>query len=855
MFKILAFLAGITTLCFSNTLFFASQTIYWLSLIFILLTLRMLIRCSQRLIKKPELKTVTIVFLDCSILFLLAILYAQNIAQSQLNSRLPHNLDGIDIQITGTVLGLVEQRPLNKGYREQSFYQRFILRVDAFGSNSNHKMSNKNEYQPAIIQVNNYQYLPIKSGQQWQFSVRLKKPRGNSNPGSFDYLRHLLTQRIDATGYIRASESAQLINEGRAQWFTAIRTSRVAALSDILKSVNNPGLLSALLLGDRSQLSTNHRVLLQRTGTSHLLAISGLHIGVAALFAALVAKLFLWSFPNLMHYWARSLVIACAALPIAAFYAIVAGLSLSTRRALIMLVCFLTMMLLRRQSHLMQTLSLAALVILIIDPLSVLSPGFWFSFSAVAILLWLSRSIRFYTCRISNNNRDPLTLRMRLITNSKEKFIIFCMAQLAIFIAMPLVLSLFTGQGSLITPVANLLAIPLISLTVVPSGIAGLLSSYFSLSMADFFLNIADNCLSLILSLLESLETFAGYLRHGPLNIDPVSYHAPLNPLLFIITLTAIIVLLSRRALPAYAAALIIWLVVFNPFNFLLTTGQPALEKNELVITQLDVGQGSAILLSTANYHLLYDTGPGFSSLSNAASHIIEPYLAVMSITELNRVLVSHGDNDHSGGAMYLNEYGNVKDWLLGGSAKMTGKQQLRKCRAGQLWQQDGFSFEILHPSNAKDINEAPSTNENDQSCVLSVKVIGAKRALILLTGDIGRLVERQLVSTIRPKLASDLLFVPHHGSASSSSPSLLAAVQPTTALISAGFRNRYNHPHPTVLERYASRDIAVYRSDQLGAIQFIYRNGKWLGPYCARYRASHFWQDFDTREQCIGKL
>lgn len=892
MFKILPILVGITTLCFSNTLPFALQNNSWLSLYFQPSSLfnSFIALTFSFLLFKALFKALTIhslnsqnkvrfkTLVDATLLFLLAAIYAQSIAQSQLNSRLPSHLDGSDIVITGTIIGLVERHKLDS-YRQQNFYQRFLFKVNQFDNNLNadalNSHNNNSHYKPRVIQINNYKYLNIQSGQQWQFTVRLKKPRGNSNPGGFDYVRYLFSQRIDATGYIRSSDSAQLINEGRTHWLTDIRDSRVKALAEPLSRLNNEGLLKALLLGDRSDLNPNDKQLLKRTGTSHLLAISGLHIGVAALFAALLVKSLLWLFPMAMHYRPRILIIAITALPIAAFYAIVAGFSLSTRRALIMLSCFLVMVMLRKQTHLLQTLSLAALIIVIIDPLAVLSAGFWFSFSAVAMLLWASRAMRFSNTTFSSTppsttSSTPSSTTtsqhswLIWISSSREKLIVFGLAQLAIFVAMPLVLSLFTGQSSLLTPIANLLAIPLVSLTVVPAGIAGLLSSYLSLSIAENLFAVADFFLSWILLLLNALESLARNLRHSLFNIETVSYQTPLKPIFFGITLISIIILLGKRGLPAYAAAIIIWIVIINPLNFRVNAQHHMLKEGELILTQLDVGQGSAILLSTRNYHLLYDTGPQFSETSNAASNVIEPYLATMRIEALDTVIVSHGDNDHSGGANYLNEFGNVKDWLLGGSAdissisrpqnqvsntKEMANNELNRCREGQQWEQDGIVFEIIHPS------AITFSSENDQSCVLRVASKHSERALALLTGDISRRVESHLVSTLRSKLSSELLIVPHHGSASSSSPALLSAVQPSVALVSAGHRNRYRHPHPKVLARYLDREVPIYRSDQLGALQFIYHNGEWQGAYCAKFSTQHFWQDFSHGSQCIGAI
>ncbi|MDG1292931.1 MAG: ComEC/Rec2 family competence protein, partial [Pseudomonadales bacterium] len=645
MFKILSVLAGVISLCFCENLIFAIQNQRWLfsffsisspllAFIFLALFLGLLRFLLQRYLSglneivsnhlSHDSFKYTINFdktgfttsIDCLILFLLAAIYAQSVAQLQLDSRLPSNLDGADIVISGTIIGLVERHELDS-YRQQNFYQKFLFKVDQFdtasvsdlddeteGDGEGKGKGGENHYRPRLIQINNYQYVDLKSGQQWQFTVRLKQPRGNSNPGGFDYVRYLFAQRIDATAYIRSENPSQLIHQGRSRWLTSIRGSRVTALAEPLSSLKNEGLLKALLLGDRSDLNPQDKQLLKRTGTSHLLAISGLHIGIAALFAALLVKGLLWCLPYTMHYWPRVIIVAVAALPIACFYAIVAGFSLSTRRALIMLSCFLVIVLLRRKTYLLQTLTLAALAIVIIDPLSVLSAGFWFSFSAVAILLWASRAMRF-SDTIMTNKRSKVSAmpvsksiwRFNFNNKSKEKLIVFGMAQLAIFIAMPLVLSLFTGQGSLLTPMANLLAIPIVSLAVVPAGIAGLLASYVSLPLATFLFKMADFFLNWILFLLNSLENFASMLRYGPLNFDVLAYQSSLNPIIFSIALVSIIILLGKRRLPAYSAAVIIWVVIFNPLNLVIDSRQAALEEGDMTVTQLDVGQGSAILL------------------------------------------------------------------------------------------------------------------------------------------------------------------------------------------------------------------------------------------------------------------
>ena len=225
-------------------------------------------------------------------------------------------------------------------------------------------------------------------------------------------------------------------------------------------------------------------------------------------------------------------------------------------------------------------------------------------------------------------------------------------------------------------------------------------------------------------------------------------------------------------------------------------------------------------MVSTRNYHLLYDTGPRYSASSNAAHTIIKPYLETMQINALDTVIVSHGDNDHSGGAEYLSEFSTVKSWLLGGRAEIQRITNTGQCIAGQQWLRNRIHFEILYPSRDITVN----AKENDQSCVLLVKTARDHHGLILFTGDISRRVEQHLVQTYQTPLSSqrltaDLLIVPHHGSASSSSHALLSATQPKVGLISAGHGNRYGHPNKHVVERYLSRDIELYRSSQLGAI------------------------------------
>lgn len=862
MARMLSFVAGVATLCWIDSLDFLSHWVYYL-----ILASCGIASAHQRVLAIfAKSKSVPRTFHLCGFC-LLGVLYGQWAAQHQLDTRLIQSLDGKEALVTGRVIGLVEKKPL-QGNRQPDYYQRFLFKVDSFHIDFDpsldvgldaYDIENKH---PIIIQINNYRPIDINTSEHWQFRLQLKKPRGNSNPGGFDYTRYLLSKKIDATAYIKSISDAKLIQtpletKTLSEFAGEIRANRVAVLAPLFDSLQQHGLMRALLLGDRSQISPEHQLLLRRTGTAHLLAISGLHIGISVVLALLITKIVLLVYPNIMLYFPRALIVTLLALPIAAFYAVIAGLSVSTQRAFFMLLCFAFVILQRRYTSIFTTLCFAALLVILIDPLAVLSAGFWFSFAAVATLLVSSLATKYAMSHQASKQLD-ISLRYRYWL----KFKLFLLAQLAIFITMPLVLSAFSGQQSIIAPVANLVIIPIVSIAVVPLGIAGLLLSYLSLPLAKMLLTIADYFLGGSIQLLNFIDAIANDI----LLIDTLQRQLTMHPIAFIACAASVVILLGRWYLPAFAAALTIWLCLLDPIG-IFEQRKSKLRYGEFWLTQFDVGQGSALLISTHNYQLLYDTGPNFSAVLNAANAMIEPYLIRAGIQAIDTIVLSHGDNDHAGGAAYIDQHWQVGKWILGGSANtLTLQASTLSCAAGQQWQQNGVHFSILHPDVSQQ-STLSQANENDQSCVLRVKSdynqakaktkieeqLRLAPAQVLLTGDISRKVEQQLAAT--HNIRAELLLVPHHGSISSSSPQLLAAVKPDFALASMAFRNRYRHPHPKVVERYLNREIPLYRSDQLGAMQFRYLQGQWYGPYCARYIAEHFWQDFDNRQQCTGPL
>jgi len=681
-------------------------------------------------------------------------LWALWAATERLDDRLPPALEGKDLIVEGIVVGLPHK--FDRGVR-------FDLAVAPEATTDNIEL-------PAKVRLSwYYNPSPVRSGQRWQLTLRLKRPHGMMNPGGFDYERWLFLQRIGATGYVRHSSDNRLMDERAGSPLSLWRQTLADDLTSALADHPMAGIIKALTIGDRSAMTPDQWRLFRRTGTAHLMAISGLHIGLVAgltFFAARRA----WSLSRILRYPPPKAA-ALAAFVAALFYAALAGFAIPTRRALIMIGVIMGAVLLQRAIKPFHGLTVALLLIVLLDPFAVLSPGFWLSFAAVALILFALAG------RVGSERYWHSAVRIQWVTALG---------------LMPIVL-LFFQQASLIAPIANLIAVPLVSLLVVPASLAGVL-----------LLTVLPAAGRLVLAavewVLEWLSRFLTVLSDLPF----AQWTHPLVPLWVLpFACIGVLLLLSPRGIPGR------WLgvVLLTPFIFVAA---PRPDRGGIRLTLLDVGQGLSTVVQTAHHVLVFDSGARYSDRFDLGSAVVAPFLRAQAVDTIDRLVISHGDNDHIGGANALLRLFDVGQVLTSVPARMANAGA-SFCRSGQAWDWDGVRFRMLSPS------QSPLPDDNDNSCVLQVIAPGGS---ILLTGDIEQAAEKMLLHQHGNSLNSDVLVVPHHGSNTSSTAAFLKAVTPRYALVPAGYRNRYRFPSKAVMQRLDQLRSEVLNTAQSGAIR-----------------------------------
>ena len=600
----------------------------------------------------------------------------------------------------------------------------------------------------------------LAAGDCLHLSAKISTPHGSANPGGFDYTAWLWRQGIDATGYVKADlgcAQAPRVSLDR------LRGAAMARLSPELSEQPMRGIIEALSLGVRQHIDDDQWAILRATGTTHLVAISGLHIGLIAGLLFLVAR---WS---LLRSPARrqARLAACGIAFIGATgYAALAGWALPTQRALVMVTAGLIAVALEREIGASKALAAAAIAVLLISPPAVTAPGFWLSFAAVAWLIALSGWIR-----------GPWWARW--------------MGYQAGLVAalMPITLWFF-GQASLIAPLVNGVLIPAASVFV-PAVLLAVLVTLVAPSVGGELLAWVGTALHAGWQVLEWIAHF-----------DMAAMAAVLASVTLLLLAVAGLVWLILPLPPALRALGLIGLL---PIALGVRPGLEPPLPGDFRAHVLDVGQGLAVVVRTANHVLVFDAGPAYSGGFDAGEMIVAPFLGYLGVSQIDRLMISHGDLDHIGGAKALTAALPI--------ARRVGADSPHPCRAGQAWRWDGIQFSVLAPP------ASATASGNDASCVLHVA--GDDHAL-LLTGDIEHSAERALVaSTPRSALESDVLVVPHHGSATSSSARLLDAVAPQAAIISSGWHNRWGFPRPPVVARYRARDIDLFNTAVAGAITF----------------------------------
>ena len=690
--------------------------------------------------------------------FVMGVLWALLFAMTRLADRLPESLEGIDIHIKGIIVDLPEQDERR-------------TRFDFIVTESAQKL-------PSKLRLSwYYPDQPIKAGQHWSFAVKLKRPHGNMNPGGFDYERWLFTEGIGATGYVRPSPKPVLL--GRDSVWTSIavwRQTITDRLSYILSDKRNVELIRALTIGDGSSITQHQWDVFRRTGTIHLVVISGSHVGlVAGLVYFLVLKF--WAWTGLLS-WSPQRVAAVSAMLAAVFYAGLAGFSVPAQRAVIMLAIVLVAIILQRNTRPLNTLAVALFAVLAFDPLAVLAAGFWLSFLAVSVIVYVISG------RLGKSAYFLEVMKINWATS----------------LALSPLLLFFFQQVSLISPLANFIAVPVISLLAVPLSLLAVLVMFVSPLLASKLFMMVDIILQGLWWLLVRLaELPFATISHGQPSIWALMFAIP-----------GILLLLAPAGIPARWLSL----VMFLPLIF-IAPNKP--DPGHIKMTLMDVGQGLSAVVQTSNHWLVYDTGAKFSAESDMGQSVLLPFLRLQGASKVDKLIISHGDNDHIGGAESLMR-GIPAEQLLTSVPQQLSEYSPDMCVAGQSWMWDKVRFTLLSPQHR-------FVSENDNSCVLKIQ---SEQGAVLLTGDIEALAESWLIETYGDNLKANVLIAPHHGSKTSSTIKFLQAIQPQYVLIPAGYRNQFGHPDSDVLFRYEQIKAKWLISADLGAITINVKNGTW---------------------------
>lgn len=735
-------------------------------------------------------------------------------AQAWLVDTLPKSLEGRDLVVTG----VVENLP----YRFDDGV-RFNLAVDGATLDGG-AVSVPPHVALGWYDGRHAETPPVPTivpGERWQLAVRLQRPHGNANPNGFDYEVWLLEQHLRATGQVRTDPVSSRVNLRRSACVPAIGTAieRVRGIlrDKILAALPDQpyaGVIVALVIGDQRAVDQSDWKIFNRTGIGHLVSISGLHVTmIAGLVAALVHFLWRRSFftgaalpLSLPAQKAAALAGALTALA----YVLLAGFGVPAQRTLYMLWVVAAALWCGRIGSVSHVLCIAAAVVVLLDPWAVLWPGFWLSFGAVAIILYAS----------VGRMPSPPSLQASRWRNLRAQLIAAAHTQYVVTLGLvPLTMLLF-GQVSLVSPLANAMAIPLISLVVTPLALAG---SLLPDPVSALLLQAAHWLVALLATALTWLSTLPAAVWIAPI---PAAW-------MFCAALAGTLWVLAPRGWPARWLGLAGWV----PLLCQSATFAPG---DTMTVTAFDVGQGMALLIETPHHRLLYDTGPFYSPTSDGATRVILPYLAARGIDALDGVIVTHNDNDHSGGALSL--FGQLHiGWVLSsleaGSPIVQAAPHHRRCEAGQAWEWDGIRFEMLHPGAASYVST--KWKPNARGCTLKI-TRGAES--ILLPADIEAIQEDELVHGIPEKLRATVLLAPHHGSGTSSTLPFLKAVQPRVAIFQVGYRNRYHHPKPVVFERYGALGIERLRNDESGAI--ILQFGSLLTISAYRTEHARYWYD-----------
>ncbi len=694
-------------------------------------------------------------------------------AQSVVDHRIPDHLEAKPISVVGIIDSIPEHRDNTTRF---DFDIQHTLPQSLWPNPGRVKLRFRN---PS---------MPLNVGDQLQLTVKLKRPQRYANPGSFDTERHLFQHRIVAEGTV-VNKSGRHGNAMPTKTNDSVLSHPIDRLrmwlldkiNHALKNSEYSGVIDALVVGVQSGITNEQWKILKDTGTVHLVAIAGLHIAFVTGFAMLII-LQIWqrlprsvheiTFPQFLKIPA-SLLTAMGGLCIAFFYATLAGFSIPTQRAVVVISAFMVSILSKRHASVWQNYFLALFIVLLLDPLSTLAPGFWLSFGAVGLILYGMKG-----------RLQPKGLWWK-----------WGRIQWVLFVGLtPIMLAIF-GMTSLIAPLANFIAIPWVGFLVLPFCLLGTLFLTFSTALGTFFLNMANGSLSCLFPVLQWFSEFRGATW--------VNATQPLWTLL--IGFMGVVLILLPKGFPGKNIGFIFLLPMFLIKPLMI-------DPNTARVTVLDVGQGLALVVETEGHVLVFDTGPKLNPGFDTGDRVVVPFLATRGRKNIDALVISHGDNDHAGGARSILKAMPVKT-IITSEPKLFPEHNTMACFAGQQWTWDGVHFEMLHPTTVM------TKKRNDHSCVLKVT---AGMQSVLLTADIEAKSEHSIIENMPEKLPATVMLVPHHGSRTSSTLEFIRAINPQIAIIPVGYLNQYGHPKPDIVERYKKENILLLDTVKQGAISFV---------------------------------
>lgn len=684
----------------------------------------------------------------------LGVLWAWGHAAMRLADDLPAALEGQDLAVRGFIASLADA----------SVDPQFVFEVLAAAPEV-----------PTRLRLTWYDAPTTpQPGEQWQLTVRLKRRNGFANPGGFDYEGYLFREGIGATGYVReAGGNRRLQVPAQGYYIARLRAWIGSRIAEAVGRHQMLGVLQGLAIGDTRAMQVEQWRVFAATGTIHLMAISGLHIGMVAMLAA-------WGGGYIVRSRrAQSRGITAmhgqvlAGLSAAVIYSVLAGLSIPTQRTLVMLCIYFGLRWWRRTPAIGRSLSLASIVILLLDPFAPLAVGAWLSFIAVLVILMATAG------RVT---------REGMLAS-------FSRVQLAVTIGLIPVLLVAFGNLSLAAPVANAFAVPAFTLLIVPSVLIGTLAAAIDPALGAVLFKFPTALLDAGWPLLE-------WLARQPWAV----WYAPQPSLPVLVALVAGVALL---VLPAIWPLRLAGTLLCLPMMF---HRPPTPAPGTFELTVLDVGQGLAAVVRTRSHVLVYDTGPAFQSGRSAAELAVLPFLRHHGVRGIDLMMVSHGDQDHSGGLSEILAALPVRAVSAGPSVDRAPPDKMA-CERGQQWRWDGVIFTVMHPGSNSGA-QARARSSNDSSCVLHIR---GDDGTALLTGDIEADAERELLD--HGLMPVTIVVAAHHGSDTSSSSLFVAAVRPDVTIFSTGYRNRWNFPRPAVLERWSAVGARTYDTSAGGAI------------------------------------